>query len=211
MSPIMTPSAQRGKRPWDAADRVRNLGRMGRTQYYVAASADGYIADRENHLDWLLQYGFEAYQEHYDAFLADVGALAMGASTYEFVLEQGDWAYGDLPVWVFTHRDVPRIEGANVEFVAGPVARHAGAVLASAGARNLWVVGGGQLAAQFADAGLLDELWLTCMPIVLGGGHPVLPTRAARDLRLQRTTHFEGGAVELRYALEGPGRPVWPE
>lgn len=190
---------------------MRNLVRMSRTQYYVAASADGYIADRDNHLDWLLQYGFEAYQEHYDAFLADVGALAMGASTYEFVLGQGDWAYGELPVWVFTHRELPRTAGANLQFVSGPVTLHAEALVASAGGRNLWVVGGGRLAAQFADAGLLDELWLTCMPIVLGGGHPVLPTAAARDLRLQRTTHFEGGAVELRYAVQGPDRPVWPE
>lgn len=207
----MTLSAPRGKGPWDAAGGVRNLVRMSRTQYYVAASADGYIADRENHLDWLLQYGFEAYQEHYDAFVADVGALAMGASTYEFVLEQGAWAYGDLPVWVFTHRDLPAADGADVRFVSGPVALHVQAVIASAGGRNLWVVGGGQLAAQFADAGLLHELWLTYMPIVLGGGHPVLPTAAARDLRLQRTTHFEGGAVELRYVLEGADRQVWPE
>ena len=207
----MTPSAARGKQPWEAAGGVRNLVRMSRTQYYVAASADGYIADRENHLDWLLQYGFEAYQEHYDAFLGDVGALAMGASTYEFVLDQGDWAYGDLPVWVFTHRELPRPTGAEPTFVSGPVTMHAEALVAAAGERNLWVVGGGKLAAQFADAGLLDELWLTYMPIVLGGGHPVLPTAAARDLRLQRTTHFEGGAVELRYALEGPDRQVWPE
>ncbi|MFI7483747.1 dihydrofolate reductase family protein [Kocuria sp. M1R5S2] len=182
---------------------------MSRTQYYVAASADGYIADRDNHLDWLLQYGFEAYQEHYDAFLAEVGALAMGARTYEFLLEQGAWAYGGLPAWVFTHRDLPPAEGADVRFVRGPVARHAQDVIASGGGRNLWVVGGGVLAAQFADEGLLDELWLTSMPVVLGGGHPVLPTARPVDLRLQSTTHFEGGAVELRYALHGPEHPGW--
>jgi dihydrofolate reductase len=184
---------------------------MTRTQYYVAASADGYIADRENHLDWLLQYGFEAYQDHYDSFLAEVGALAMGASTYEFVVDQGEkWAYGDLPTWVFTHRKLPRVEGATLRFVDGPVEPHARRMLGSAGGRNLWVVGGGQLAAQFADAGLLDELWLTLMPIALGGGHPVLPTTTAKDLHLQRTTHFEGGAVELRYSLR-PEHEVWPE
>lgn len=184
---------------------------MSTTQYYVAASADGYIADRENRLDWLLRYGFEAYQEHYDAFLAEVGALAMGASTYEFVLDQGGtWAYGGLPTWVFTHRDLPRFEGADVRFVRGPVPLHAEALLASAGGRNVWVVGGGHLAAQFADAGLLDELWLTLMPVALGGGRPVLPTATATDLRLLRTTHFEGGAVELRYALPSRGQ-VRPE
>ena len=184
---------------------------MTRTQYYVAASVDGYIADRENHLDWLLQYGFEAYEDHYEAFLAEVGALAMGADTYEFVLAQGGtWPYGERPTWVFTHRRPRRIPGADLRFVQGPVTAHAPEALRSAGRRNLWVVGGGQLAAQFADADLLDELWLTLMPIALGGGHPVLPTATAKDMHLLRTTHFEGGAVELRYSLR-PGRDVWPE
>ena len=179
--------------------------RMSRTQYYVAASADGFIADRENRLDWLLRFGFEAYQEHYDAFLAGVGALAMGARTYEFVLEEGDWPYAGLPAWVFTHRDLPALAGADVRFVSGPVTGHAGALTASATGRNVWVVGGGELAAQFADAGLLDEILLTSMPVVLGGGHPVLPTTEAHDLRLQGTTRFESGAVELRYTLGGGG------
>ena len=184
---------------------------MTRTQYYVAASADGYIADRENRLDWLLRFGFEAFQDHYDAFLADVGALAMGADTYEFVLDQGTWPYTELPAWIFTHRNLPRAHGADLRFVDGPVARHANAVADSAGANNVWVVGGGQLAAQFADAGLLDELWLTVMPVALGGGRPVLPTQRAHDLRLQRTTHFESGAVELRYELPRPAREPRPE
>ena len=70
---------------------------MSRTQHYVATSADGCIADRENRLDRLLRSGFEAHQEDYDAFLAGVGALATGARTDELVLDEGDWPCADLP------------------------------------------------------------------------------------------------------------------
>ncbi|NQX27527.1 dihydrofolate reductase [Microbacteriaceae bacterium VKM Ac-2854] len=175
------------------------------TQYYVAASLDGFIADPEGGIDWLLAFGFEAYEEHYNAFLAGVGAIVMGADTYDSIFGDGGgeaWPYGDTPCWVLTHRSLPVPDGADVRFVEGDVAVVHAAATAAAGERNVWLVGGGNLVAQFADLGLVDELWLTVMPIALGTGRPLIPiAEISPVLTLEGVTTFEGGAVELRYTV----------
>jgi len=178
---------------------------MTSTQYYVAASVDGYIADRTGSLEWLFQFNDVPglLTDHYESFLADVGAIAMGAATYEFMLGQGmeQWPYPGVTTWVFTHRDLPRFPGADVVLTADDVPDvHARMVLAAAG-RNIWLVGGGELVAQFADRGLLDEIWLGVAPVVLGGGVPVLPARLPGVLALTDITRFGDSFLELRYAV----------
>ena len=91
---------------------------MPKTQYYTATTVDGFIADPNDSLDWLFEVprdggsGYDAFRE----FFADVGAMAMGATTYEWVLGHEQlvdhpekWAtwYGKTPCWVFTHRQLP--------------------------------------------------------------------------------------------------------
>lgn len=179
---------------------------MARTQYYVASSIDGFIADAEGDLDWLTPTfdRAEGIAEHYEAFLASVGALAMGAATYEWLLEHqggGAWPYPGRPTWVFTHRALPTFEGADVRFTSEDVAIAHRAMLEAAGDRDVWVVGGGKLAAQFAERGLLDELWLTVVPVTLGGGAPVLPTSLRTPMTLEKVSPFGMGLVELRYRL----------
>ena len=81
---------------------------MTKTIYFVAASVDGFIADAEGKLDWLTRFeGGEGMREHYESFLAGVGALAMGADTYLFLLSHGGpWPYPDRPTFVFTRRQL---------------------------------------------------------------------------------------------------------
>lgn len=173
-------------------------------QYYVASSLDGFIAAPDDGMEWLLQFGMEPYQERFDAFLADVGAIVMGSTTYEVILSMGDdgAAYGDRPVWVLTSRQLPRLPGVDIRFAAGDL----GAILdqagEAAGRRNVWLVGGGSVAARAADLGLLDELIVTVMPIVLGAGTPLLPLAGPTPpLELRGCTPFSSGAVELVYAV----------
>src|SRR5512139_3547163 len=159
---------------------------MTRTQYYVAASLDGYIADADGRLDWLFQFdGAEGVKEHYERFMSEVGALVMGARTYDFVLAQGGaWAYAGLPTWVFTHRELPVPPGADVRFTTEDVrAVHARTVEAAHG-RNVWMIGGGDLAAQCLAHGLLDELHLGIAPVFLGAGAPLLPASVRTPLVL---------------------------
>lgn len=171
------------------------------TTYSVASSLDGFVAAPGDDLDWLLQFGFEPFQEHHDRFFAGVGALVMGSTTYEWLLAHDDtWAYPDLPTWVFTTRELPVPDGAEVHFVSGSVADHQSVLERTAGERDVWVVGGGLLAAQYQQAGLLDELRVTVMPIALGAGAPLLPVAAPTPVyELVGTTPFVGGAVELHY------------
>ncbi|WP_144715118.1 dihydrofolate reductase family protein [Curtobacterium pusillum] len=171
------------------------------TTYFVASSLDGFVAAPGDDLDWLLRFGFAPFQEQFDRFFAGVGAVAMGSTTYEWLLAHDEtWPYPDLPTWVFTSRHLPVPAGAEVHFVSGSVADHHADLERAAGPRELWVVGGGLLAAQYQEAGLLDELRVTVMPIALGAGSPLLPVAAPTPVfDLVGTTTFDGGAVELRY------------
>lgn len=159
------------------------------TVYYTASSVDGFLADPDDSLSWLLSRDVDpGGAMGYDGFLATVGALAMGSTTYEWLLRHelaGDplkpWPYA-LPTWVFSSRELPRVEG-DVRHVRGPVAALHPEMVEAAGGRHVWVVGGGDLAGQFADAGLLGEVWVQYAPVALGGGAPLLPRRL--ELRLE--------------------------
>jgi len=177
-------------------------------QYYVASSLDGFIAAPHDDLGWLLQFGMTEFSDHFDAFLSNVGAIIMGSSTYEFILREGDdaWSYGMTPTWVLTSRELPTIEHADIRFTATAIEEIVGDARDAAGHQNVWVVGGGDVAAQIADARLLDEMHVTLMPIVLGSGTRLLPvTTPTPPLQLLRSTQFDLGAVELVYTLHGAG------
>jgi dihydrofolate reductase len=162
------------------------------TQYYTATTLDGFIADPDNSLEWLFtRERDENGALNYGEFIADVGALAMGATSYEWILDhefsgkdpsEWEWPY-EMPSWVFTHRRLPVVPNAAIEFVEGDVATVHAEMVAAAAGRNVWIVGGGDLVGQFADAGLLDEVIVQIAPVTLGAGAPLLPRRI--ELRLE--------------------------
>ncbi|QAY60810.1 dihydrofolate reductase [Microbacterium protaetiae] len=176
------------------------------THYYTASSLDGFLATPDHSLHWLLEQDIDEHGPmNYDAFIEGVGAVAMGATTYEWVLEYGGpWPYS-LPAWVFTHRTLPTPPGADVRFAQGDVRDVHAAMIQAAGGRDVWIVGGGELVGQFADAGLLDELWVQYAPVTLGAGAPLLPR--ALDLELidvARNRAFLCG----HYRVRGPLPPA---
>jgi dihydrofolate reductase len=162
------------------------------TRYYTATTLDGFIADRDNSLDWLFTREREPDGPfNYGEFIARVGAMAMGSTTYEWILDhefagkdpaEWKWPY-DIPCWVFTHRHLPVVPDARIEFTSADVATVHEEMVSAAGDRNVWIVGGGDLAGQFADVGLLDEVIVSIAPVTLGGGAPLLPRRI--ELRLE--------------------------
>lgn len=179
---------------------------MTRTTYYTATTLDGFIADPDDSLAWLMrQPQDEGGPQNYESFIRTIGALVMGSTTYEWVLahleKTGEAWFYSQPTWVMTSRDLPRPDGADVRFASGNVTDVYDALRAAAGDLDIWVVGGGDLAGQFADAGLLDELVVSTAPVVLGAGRPLLPRRL--DLRLVETAQ-NGAFVTARYEVDGP-------
>jgi dihydrofolate reductase len=186
---------------WEERDR------MAKTQYYTASTLDGFIAAPDHSLDWLFQFS-DSPTEDYTDFIRDIGAVAMGSSTYEWLLRHHvnadagapkPWPYTQ-PSWVFTSRELPAVEGADIRFVKGDVAPVHRAMAEAAGGRNVWIVGGGELAGQFHDAGLLDELIVTIASVTLGAGAPLLPRAIVTPpLRLTSVQQYGEGFVQLRY------------
>jgi dihydrofolate reductase len=179
------------------------------TIYYTAATLDGFIADPHHSLDWLFQFGVQETQD-FPAFLRSVGAVAMGSSTYEWILEHltgtgadhaEPWPYTQ-PAWVFTTRSRRLVPGADIRFVRGDVAPVHQAMLAAAAGRNVWLVGGGDLVGQFHDRGLLDEMIVTVAPVTLGAGKPLLPRAITTPPLRLLDTHVDGPFVQLRYAVD---------
>lgn len=153
------------------------------THFFTASSLDGFIATEDHSLEWLFAQDFDWEAPMAEtAFFTGMGALVMGASTYEWLLQsQEAWAYTQ-PTWVFTHRDLPLPEGADVRFVQGNPAESFEAINRSAEDKDVWVMGGGDLAGQFASAGLLDEVWVQFAPVTLGSGHPLFTHPLQLDL-----------------------------
>lgn len=184
---------------------------MGRTIFLTASTLNGFLADENDSLAWLFAVpGGDSGADAFDRFLAGVGVLVQGASTYRWVLEHEDlvahpekWPayYGERPTFVFTTRALPAVPGADIRFVSGSVAEHWDAIRDAAGDRDVWVVGGGDLAGQFLDAGHLDEIVVTFAPATVAAGKPLLP----RDIGADRLALVEvaqrGPFAELRYRV----------
>ncbi|WP_413560567.1 dihydrofolate reductase family protein [Bdellovibrio sp. HCB209] len=180
-----------------------------KTIYYGATSLNGYIADENNNLDWLLQFSDDQVPQSYTNFIKNVGAICMGSHTYEWLLEHQvskaedkskAWPY-TMPAWVFTTRELPVIPNADIKFTQGDVRPVHEEMIKAANGKNIWVVGGGELAAKFYDAGLLNEMILQVAPLTLGGGAPLFPRKMTKPMKLVSAEPIAGLFAELRYEI----------
>jgi dihydrofolate reductase len=177
---------------------------MAKTRYYCAMSLDGFIAESDDTLDWLLKYEGTGWEPDYERFYSGIGALVMGSVTYEWILDNLEWPYAGKPTSVLSSRELrqPGADGADVRVTAGNVRELHDEMLAAAGDRDLWIVGGGDVASQFADHGLIDQVEVTVVPDVLGSGKPLFARRLPDGpMQLLGTRAKANGMVELRYAV----------
>lgn len=173
------------------------------TVYMTATSLDGFIADEKNSLEWLFAADSGGADEPTNDFISAAGAILMGATTYEWIINHEQvqsWPY-EAPTWVLTHRDLPRIEG-DLRFTTADGddalrALHRELVQAAEG-RDVWLVGGGGIAADLARLGLLDVVDVSLAPVTLGAGAPLLAGRV--NLKVQNVYRASDFAC-LRYEV----------
>jgi dihydrofolate reductase len=180
-----------------------------KTQYYTAVSLDGFIATPDHSLEWLFPLA-DPEVTSYPTFIREVGALVMGSSTYEWMLRHivlpkdkpaAPWPY-EQPTWVMSSRRLPEVPGATIHFASGDIRPVHRAMALAATDKNIWVVGGGDLAGQFYDAGLLDELFVQVGSVTLGAGKPLLPrTITSPPLVLRGVRAVGTGLAELHYEV----------
>ncbi|NDK89014.1 dihydrofolate reductase [Gordonia desulfuricans] len=177
---------------------------MTRFRYYTATTLDGFLADEHDDLGWLLsQPHDEDGFGNMNDFGKQVGTVVMGATTYQWLLdnelsEARPWPYTE-PSFVFTHREITPVAD-SIRVVAGSPSEFRDELVAAADGKDVWVVGGGDLAAQFADAGMLDEIEVSIAPVTLGSGRPLF----TRPFDLELIEYGRNAAfLCARYAVKG--------
>lgn len=149
--------------------------------YNAATTLNGFLADDHDSLQWLFDVpGSDDAAAETGSFLDHVDALVMGSTTYEWLLkelgtpEEIVIQHGGRPIWVFSSRELPLPESSDtIRLLNGAVADHL--PLIRKNSDTIWVMGGGDLAGQFFDAGALDKIILTLAPVFLPSGRPTLP------------------------------------
>ena len=163
---------------------------------YLAASVDGYIAGPDDGMDWLPE--FEGDPTGFHDFFRDVGAIAMGRRTFEWINDHSTWPYGDVPAYVLSST-LPEGRMEHVTITPGPLTELAATLRDGDGIA--WLVGGGGLFAAFAAAGLIDLWIITVVPVMLGAGTPLMRALGESYLRLElvEIRTLPGDCVQLQY------------
>ena len=162
----------------------------------LAITLDGYIEGPNGEYDWCFtdqDYGLNAFFERIDA-------LFMGRKSYEEAQKFKDSPWQGMTTYLFSRTmkpaDDPRVilvPDGSVEVVQ-KIKQEKG--------MDIWLFGGADLTRQFINAGLVDELWLSVHPILLGGGKALFQDIVGRKpLKLLESKTYETGLVSLRYAM----------
>lgn len=172
---------------------------------FIAASIDGFIARQDGDIEWLHkpEYGCSRLSGMtYEDFMATVDALVMGRKTFEKVMSFPEWPYEHKPVIVLSHQrlEIPSALHGKVQVMSGDPTSIA-EQLSGRGLKHLYI-DGGQTIQGFLEAGLINEIIITRIPVLLGQGIPLFsPQSAERPLRLVSTSASENGFVQSHYQI----------
>ena len=176
-----------------------------RCSVFIAASIDGFIARPNGDIEWLHRPEYETAELNgvtYERFIATVDALVMGRKTLEKILSFPEWPYEGTPVITLSHQplQIPAHLEGKVEVMAGDVTSLV-ATLAERGMKHLYI-DGGQTIQAFLEAGLVNELIITRIPVLLGQGIPLF-SQIGRQLELRHigTHESDNGFVQSRYQV----------
>jgi len=175
-----------------------------RCSVFCAVSLDGFIARKDHALDWLKPAEAELppADTGYDAFMATVDHVVLGRNTFDVVLGMSETWFYPKPVYVLTTRPLAlpdRLKGKVESGRHSP--REIVALMEQRGAKRLYV-DGGKTIQDFLNAGLIDDLVLTRIPVLIGDGIPLFGP-LAKDIRLtlESSRVLTGGAVQSTYRV----------
>lgn len=163
---------------------------------YIAVSLDGLIARADGSIDWLASSEESIEDYGYTEFYNSIDALVTGSTTYKQILGFGNWPYPGKLTYVLTRHHLSS-DRNDVMFLPSLAALLTD--VEQKGFRRVWVVGGGQVAAQFMRQRLIDEYILTLIPVILGDGISLYQAVPEQKLTLIEAKSYGSGVVELRY------------
>ncbi|WP_183562231.1 dihydrofolate reductase family protein [Mucilaginibacter sp. SP1R1] len=176
---------------------------------HMVSSLDGFIAKTDNSISWFetvdyYEQGITLTEQDTAAFLKSIDCYVMGYRTYEHALKLSEsygWVYGDVPVIVITHRNLP-VNPQNVEFYSGDLNTLVDERLKS-NYKNVWMAGGATLAKELILLKLADDIRLSIMPIILGEGKLFFDQIGQEQaLHLKNVTAYKNGIVDLHYEIK---------
>jgi len=167
-----------------------------KTTLYIATSIDGFIARKNGSVDWLDKFNSPKEDYGYNKFLKSIDTIIMGSTSYEQILTFGEFPYKNKTCYVFTSRNLT--EDNNVQFIKQSpkqfIKKH------QKQAKNIWLLGGSNLANQFLKNNLIDKLIIFIMPTILGEGIRLFQNNNKElQLTLKKSKSYKSGAIELRY------------
>src|SRR5919108_3378985 len=137
---------------------------MRKIKLYIASSLDSYIASEDGSIDWLFTDEDYGYAKFYDS----IDTILVGRKSYDQSLKFDEYPYKGKKVYVFTHRIEGKKSTRYVEYINVDITSFVKHILQSAGKKDIWLLGGGEIVSILLNADLVDEIILSIHPIILG-------------------------------------------